>query len=223
MRQNSELEDAGDYSAYKLANYNSDVDDYDEQPKFAQLKVQPKKNDFNGDFEILPQSQFQSKNLNEALTDFNTKDWSKCNKVMKGEMTCYYCKDAKGATQEECMFVSASNPKNIKLERHESTKYDTNSRSPSSTSATIVAAPSYKSSQLRSDPSKKEQFARLRMGRPLVPTKSSFVEPLVTPASSEQTYKKTIKRTISHKTKKIDDYIPAESRAIAFESHIAHD
>lgn len=239
----SELKDAGEYGAYRLASFNSDID-YDE-PKFAHYKTslsnKPRSEKL---IELLPVSkvggnQFKSRNLNQALTDFNTKDWSKCNKVMKGELTCYYCKDAVGATQEECMFVSSTNPKNIRVERHETKNYDTNSQRPAPTVPSLVSTTIGHSAALKAAP-KPERFARLRMARPLMPTKASKIEtaePLVTPKTSLESYfgddstnptssnfKKTIKRTILSKTKKFtDDYIPAESRAIAFESHVNHE
>lgn len=234
----SEMEDAGDYGAYKLANYNSDVDDYEEEPKFAHLKVEPKKaEEVKTDFEILPDSQFKSKNLNQALTDFHTKDWSKCSKVIKGDMTCYHCKDAKGATQEECMYISSSNPKNLKVERHESQKYDHNSRKPLPTASTINAVEIIKPAHLKAAPAapagNRERFARMRMGRPLMPTKAALTaEPLVTPKistnidpvdhlNSDPSFKKTIKRTATYKKRVMGYYTP--SRAGVFETHVHHE
>lgn len=218
-----------------MAVTNGDVDDYDEEPaKFAHLKVQPVTNS-KRDFEILPQSQFDSRNLNQALTDFSSKDWSKCRKIMKGDMTCYYCKDTKGATQEECMFVSSTNPKNIKLERHEAKQYNIDSRRPSPTTKSYVTA---NAPAIVVVPENKEKFARLRMARPLMPTRATLLkasaEPLVTPKTSinpndhgDSYTKKTIKRTVSHNNKnkfnRFDDFYPAESRVVAFESHVLHD
>ncbi|CAG9805735.1 unnamed protein product [Chironomus riparius] len=234
----SEMEDAGDYGAYKLAGYNSDVDDYDEHEKFAHLKVEPKNEAGKKDFEILPNSQFKTKNLNEALTDFNTKDWSKCSKVKKGEMTCYYCKDAKGATQEECMFISSSNPKNLKVERKESSHYNHNSRKPNATPDAVEIIKSLPLKVGPIVPDNRERFARLRMGRPLVPTKANLAraEPLVTPKINtninpvdyihfDPTFKKTIKRKASYRQRKNFDFDflePSESRASKFESHVRH-
>lgn len=248
--QKSESEDA-DYGAYKLAGSNDDVEDYDEpkfgqikaEPKFGQLKAEPKKKIVN-DFEILPQEKFESRNLNQALSNFKTKDWSSCNKIMKGDMTCYYCKDHKNAVQEECMFVSASNPKSFKVERSESKSYDNTKP----TKKPFYSPPTLeKSQELRLSPiivpDKKERFARLRVGRPLMPTKASVkstAEPLVTPKTSlnpnnhddylSASNKKAIKRTVSIKKKVFDDdfyqpyddYEPAESRAIRFESFVRH-
>lgn len=240
----SESEDA-DYGAYKLAGSNDDVEDYSEQ-KFGQLKAGPKDEKVINDFEIIPQSQFQSRNLNEALTDFNTKDWSSCNKLMKGDMTCYYCKDHKNAVQEECMFISASNPKSFKVERSETKNYD-NTKKPTATTKkpnTALKRPIYvapeepKSASIRADPvtaNNNERFARLRTGRPLMPTKATIkatAEPLVTPTTnlnpnnhddfSRSGTKKTIKRTVSYKKNVSDPFQPEESRAVHFESHVRH-
>ncbi|KAG5682492.1 hypothetical protein PVAND_011843 [Polypedilum vanderplanki] len=245
----SEIEDAGDYGAYKLASDNGDVDDYDDGPKFAHLKVEPTQQNekVKKEFEILPQAEFESKNLNQALIDFNTKDFSTCKKVMKGDMTCYYCKDAKGATQEECMFVSSTNPKNIKLERHEAKSYDINSRRPTSTIKSSIISDVPISAPIKVAPvlpDNREKFARLRMARPLMPTKATIIkhaEPLVTPKTSinpnnfdnyDSHQKKTIKRTVSNKKKFVDDfhsddyhpdYFPSESRVVAFETHVNHE
>lgn len=237
LKHLSESDDA-DYGAYKLAGTNDDVEDYDE-PKFAHLKAEPNDSKLINDFEIIPQKQFQSKNLNQAFTDFKTKDWSSCNKIMKGEMTCYYCKDHKNAVQEECMFVSASNPKNYKVEHHET--FD-NSKKPTATTKkpiTPTKKPAVKFEAIRVAPEsddKKVRFARLRVGRPLMPTKPSVkstAEPLVTPTTNlnpnnhddfqNTESKRTIKRTISFQKKfSDDDFYPAESRAIRFESHVQH-
>lgn len=162
---------------------------------------------------------------------------------MKGELTCYYCVDVKGVNQEECMYVSSSNPKSIKLERHESKNYNHDSRRPSPTFPTIISTTLGHSAALKVAPvvpDKRERFARLRMGRPLVPTKATkeeTAEPLVTPKTSfefhlgddlsnpsSSNFKKTIKRTIINKKKRhFDDFLPAESRAIAFETHVMHE
>lgn len=242
LKHKSESEDA-DYGAFKLADDTDDVADYDE-PKFAHIKAEPKNKKVINDFEIIPQSQFQSKNLNQALTDFETKDWSQCNKIMKGDMTCYYCKDHKGAVQEECMFISASNPKNFKVEHHEAKNYD-NSKKPSTQSKKYAKKPTFapRSEAIRVAPTKspssekKERFARLRIGRPLMPTKATVkatAEPLVTPATNlnpndhddfqKSANKKTIKRTVSFSKKYSDNdrFEPDESRAIHFESHVHH-
>lgn len=239
----TESEDA-DYGAYKLAGTDDDVEDYDE-PKFGQIRVEEPitTEKYVNDFEIIPQKQFESRNLNQAFTDFKTKDWSSCNKLMKGDMTCYYCKDHKGAVQEECMFISASNPKSFKVERHESKKYDNTKKptNPVKKAAYTFATDSPQSAAFKVEEGgmdKKQKFARLRIGRPLMPTKASVkstAEPLVTPKSSfvdpnehddyaDSANKKTIKRTVSIQKKFYDNdrFEPAESRAISFRSFVRH-
>lgn len=214
-----------DYGAFKLAGYNYDVDEYDEPNAHLQAyKNAPQKKQY----EIIPQDAFESKNLNQALTDFKSKDWSKCNKITKGELTCYYCKDPFGANQEECMFVSASNPQKFKVARVETTSFDQNSRKPSA--STI----SPRSAALKLPPSinQKEKFARLRIGRPLAPTKATpKAEELFTPNPNTDRdnigtkNSKTIKRTVSFRKKVFDsndEVKPAESRAMYFEHHISH-
>lgn len=222
----SESEDA-DYGAYKLAGHNDDVDDYESAPKFAQLKAEPKSQQqqqqkktnlkakksnhatpiTEHDFEIIPRTEFKSRNLNQALTDFKTKNWEKCDKIMKGDMTCYACKDHKGAKQEECMFIQESNPKSFKVEHREARDYDENSRRKKPTTTTEASVKLPKSHETV----KKEKFARIRMGRPLMPTKAPKVtaEPLYTPNPlnpvnydhSFMENKKAIKRTINIKRK----------------------
>lgn len=205
----SELEDAADYGAYKLAGFNSDVEDYDE-PKFAHLKVEPKNGQhIKTGFKALPESQFRTRNFNEALTDFKTKDWSKCKKVIKDDMTCYYCKDAKGATQEECVSISSTKPKNA---------------GPTKIMKIIKSAPFMLSPVT---PKGHERFARLRLDKPLKPTKASYTkaEPLVTPKTiTDPSYKKTIKRTVTYKKKTSEGQsVPKDSRASAFEMHVLHE
>lgn len=238
LKTATESDDA-DYGAYKLAGDNDDVADYDE-PKFAQIKAEPK----DKDFEILPDTEFKTRDVSQAFTDFKAKDWSKCNKIMKGDMTCYYCKDQKGAVQEECMFISASNPKNFKVEHRQVKNF---SKKPTGTTKKpftplkkpIVVAP-VKSQALKNEPEyseKKQKFARLRVGRPLMPTKASVkstAEPLVTPTTNlspldhddytNSPNKKTIKRTVSFRKHLFDSdhYEPAESQAIHYETHVRH-
>lgn len=254
LKHLSESEDA-EYGAYKLAGENDDVADYDE-PKFAQIKAEPQTTTEANDFEIITQQEFQPRDVKDAYSDFKTKDWSKCNKLMKGDMTCYYCKDHKGAVQEECMFISASNPKKYKVARSETSTWD-NSKKPTATTKKPItptrrpytqepASTTAKFEAIRAGPNrpamseKQEKFARMRIGRPLAPTRGTVkptAEPLVTPATSinptsyddfvRRSDRKTIKRMAHFRKKKNhfdDDFFqPAESRVISFESHVNHD
>lgn len=53
-------------------------------------------------------------NIDEALKDFDSRDWSLCKKRAQGDLTCYVCKDRDGANHEECMFVQESRPKSVR-------------------------------------------------------------------------------------------------------------
>jgi len=63
------------------------------------------------------------KDLEKMLGEFTQKDRSECKKVMKDQMTCFQCVDAKGMQHEECMFVAASEPKTSHLAYHESKEF----------------------------------------------------------------------------------------------------
>lgn len=112
--------DDADYGAYKLAS-QYDVD-YDEQPRSAKLQVADKsieKNsneNLNTEFEFIEPYNFDGLEINRALSEFKKKDWSKCSKKSKGDLTCYYCKDAKGFDQEECIYVSNNDKKKFPSE-----------------------------------------------------------------------------------------------------------
>lgn len=220
----SESEDA-DYGGYKLAGYNDDVDDYESGQKFARLKVEPKKQqqptklkkeNQNHDFEIIPTSDFKSKNLNQAFSDFKSKDWSKCEKLTKGDMTCYNCRDEKGMKQEECMFIQESNPNNYRVEHREGGSYndDSRRRKPKTQLTPTTTSTSLPRTTRGLQAVKREKFARIRMGRPLMPTKlpKATAEPLVTPNPLDYDHaissnKKAIKRTVNI-SKKIKRNMP---------------
>lgn len=63
----------------------------------------------NTEVEFLPNYD-SKKNVEEVLAEFKTKDWSQCKKEIKGDLTCYQCKDSAGVKREECMFLSGSAP-----------------------------------------------------------------------------------------------------------------
>lgn len=233
---NSESEDADD-GGYKIAEFNDDVDDYESESKFARLKVAPKnqqqqqqkvtkprkqlqqlqqQQNKNQDFEIIPTSEFKTKGLNQAMTDFKTKDWSKCEKMTKGDMTCYNCRDKKGVKQEECMFIQESSPKGVTVKHSGSGSYNENSRkkkqprtqvNPTTTHTTTEPTPR---TTRGIEVVNREKFARLRMGRPLMPTRLPVkvtAEPLVTPNPVDGydhaivDNKKAVKRTVNVKRK----------------------
>ncbi|CAG7816981.1 unnamed protein product, partial [Allacma fusca] len=62
--------------------------------------------------------------LEKLVGAFNQKERSGCQKVQKGDMTCYVCRDSRGMNKEECMYASNDpNGKNTRMAYHESTEY----------------------------------------------------------------------------------------------------
>lgn len=59
------------------------------------------------------------KDVEEVLAEFAKKDRSNCKKAHKKGMTCYLCVDKKGLENEECMYVSESQPKSTHIAYHE--------------------------------------------------------------------------------------------------------
>ncbi|XP_055708897.1 DNA ligase 1-like [Phlebotomus papatasi] len=78
--------------------------------------------DDDSEYEFIPDYEHK-KNVEEVLAEFKTKDWSKCKKTQKGDLTCYECKDPDGVLHEECMFVSESSPRTSRLTYEENKKY----------------------------------------------------------------------------------------------------
>jgi hypothetical protein len=63
-----------------------------------------------------------TQNLQHLMSNFDGKDRNGCQKVQKGDMSCYVCKDARGMNKEECMYAS-NDPKNQRMAYHEVTEY----------------------------------------------------------------------------------------------------
>lgn len=132
----SESEES-DYGAYKLASYYDA--DYDDQPRSAKLQVaeQPQERNsnenVNTDFEFIEPYKFDNADFSRALSDFKYRDWTKCDKKIKGELTCYYCKDERGFDQEECVYVSGSKPKSSNLKMVKKYRRASNDEKPSTT------------------------------------------------------------------------------------------
>lgn len=79
------------------------------ESKNGKLQRSDDDDDTSAEVEFLPNYD-SKKNVEEVLAEFKTKDWSQCKKGIKGDLTCYQCKDSFGVKHEECMFVSGSAP-----------------------------------------------------------------------------------------------------------------
>lgn len=67
-------------------------------------------------------SEDHKKDLEKALGEFQNRDWSNCKKIVKKKLTCYQCVDKNGVSNEECMYVEASQPVSKHLAYHEEKK-----------------------------------------------------------------------------------------------------
>lgn len=50
--------------------------------------------------------------VDKILAEFKTKDWSNCEHSIKGDLSCYLCKNSDGGKQEECVYDSGSQNNN---------------------------------------------------------------------------------------------------------------
>ncbi|XP_021946999.1 probable cyclin-dependent serine/threonine-protein kinase DDB_G0292550 isoform X2 [Folsomia candida] len=66
--------------------------------------------------------QDNAQNLNKLVENFSERDRAGCQRVLKGDMSCFVCRDARGMNKEECMY-SSNDPKNQRMAYHEVTEY----------------------------------------------------------------------------------------------------
>ncbi|KAF5290622.1 hypothetical protein FQR65_LT01912 [Abscondita terminalis] len=59
------------------------------------------------------------KDVEKVLEEFTKKDRSDCKQIKKKGMTCYLCVDKKGIKNEECMYVSESQPQSSLIAYHQ--------------------------------------------------------------------------------------------------------
>lgn len=240
--EHREIDEANDYGAYKLADFNEDVADYD-QPRSAPLKVYPgdspvdnpqDQENINTEYEILPQSEFNENNFEKVLSEFKKKDFSNCKKTTKGELTCYVCKDRAGLKQEECMFVSQTNPKNKKISFTESKSFGKALKKRPATTTEAPQAQYQEAPQIPQNQQNYQQsfgqrapaarYQRTRKPRVLAPTTSipqvtfDHLSPIV---AQDQIQRRTVK--IKRKVL-VDNKTPVmcNNHPTCYESHVLH-
>ncbi|KAF5281022.1 hypothetical protein FQA39_LY05227 [Lamprigera yunnana] len=64
------------------------------------------------------------RDVERVLEEFSKKDRSNCKQVKKNQMTCYLCIDKKGIQNEECMYVSESQPQSSLIAYHQLERVD---------------------------------------------------------------------------------------------------
>jgi len=85
--------------------------------------------------------------VNKMLGEFRNKDRSNCKKSLKDKMTCYKCKDDKGAETEECMYITDSAPNDRKQSYHETKKFNNSPEVVKSTADTDKSNENHKQQQ----------------------------------------------------------------------------
>jgi hypothetical protein len=203
--------------------------------------------DADTDFEYVSDDVEAKKDVDRALAEFKTKDWSNCDQMEKGDLTCYYCKDKGGVKHEECMYVSESSPKSSYLAYSDNSSY----HKPSADEDELkIAASNPRSSQIRATPSpkgtttgttttkskprkrpikkattnKKGVVANKKATASLKAVNKKDVESAkLNPVNSKESgsqEKHTIKRKVTFKVN--DEMDPKKSRAMYYEHHVSH-
>lgn len=187
--------------------------------------------DSSAEVEFLPNYD-SKKNVEDVLAEFKTKDWSQCKKEIKGDLTCYQCKDEFGVKHEECMFVSGSAPTRLAYsetkEYHDpegSTKKDNKSSGSEIVSKTSFVPDTNKAQKVNRKLIVRKRKAKLQDGgakttRPV--TSSATTETAPKPEDSadqnDGIAKRTIKRMVSYH---YEDHSHPEPDVLVYEHNLS--
>lgn len=180
------------------------------------------------DVEFLPNYDTKQ-NVEKVLADFRKKDWSKCDKEKKGDLTCYQCKDERGVRHEECIFVST--PQTSRLTYLETKKYknpndrrteddDEDSSDNGSevvTDRSIVAESNSEKKKLKRKLVLRKRKAKLTKINNNVGPVTYAPKPEDVTEHQAANEKQTIKRTVSYRIENSNEQVPAESRVMVYE------
>ncbi|XP_018331912.1 uncharacterized protein LOC108741567 [Agrilus planipennis] len=136
------------------------------------------------------------KDVEKVFAEFIKKDRSNCKQVAKKGMTCYLCLDSKGIQNEECMYVSESQPKNTLMAYHE--MQHTNQK------PGVVPAPTVESkAEVQMMPQSTAATAVQQQQQQPQAAASSLVETVIkyVPTPASETKPIPIKRSIERKSK----------------------
>lgn len=169
------------------------------------------------------------KDVDSVLAEFNKKDWSKCQKITKGDLTCYKCKDKNGANYEECMYISDSTPKKSRVIYEENKRFyedaDADAKSAGTASvAEVVDTPDEAEEDAADetvDSNKSKQRVVVKK-RKLASDKSKEAD--LTPENDSETQsdeKQTFKRTISYTANSETDGKEDPDRSIRYEQSVS--
>ena len=179
-------------------------------PLAANEKLQKKAKN-NDDVHILNYN--SRKDVDKVLEEFRNRDWSKCTKAKKKELTCYQCKDPSGVKHEECMYISE--PQNQKLTQ----KQTKNPKKKVIVTKKVTKKTSPKGKKDNVKITKKTKKVTIKKGNNYdispIQRSAKLIDATVTPSD-----KQTVKRTISVRSKVNNDKEPA--RVMHYEHQIMH-
>lgn len=187
--------------------------------------------DSSAEVEFLPNYD-SKKNVEEVLAEFKTKDWSQCKKEIKGDLTCYQCKDNFGVKHEECMFVSGSAP--TRLAYSETKEYHdpegVNKKDNNGSGSEVVAKTSFVPDTNKTQKVNRKLIVRKRKAKlqddaikSTRPTTSTTTEAAPKPEDSvdqkDGVGKRTIKRMVSYH---YEDHSHPEPDVLVYEHNLSH-
>lgn len=180
------------------------ADSYDDYEKFyshAFPKTNKKEN--LKEYETLPGYNSKNSDVDVVLAEFKKKDRTSCKKTIKGNQTCYKCKEADGSNYEECMFVSDSTPKKSRYAYDDETSDQSEDQS---------GDQSKEGSEIIEE---KVPTQKMRV----VVKKRKLNKPVEENTSEE---KRTFKRTVSYKVEGNDGVNPDGLKTVEYEHSIFH-
>lgn len=188
--------------------------------------------DSGTEVEFLPNYD-SKKNVEEVLAEFKTKDWSQCKKEIKGDLTCYQCKDPFGVKHEECMFVSGSAP--TRLAYSETKEYHdpegVNKKDNKSSGSEIVSKTSFVPDTSKTQKINRKLIVRKRKAkvqedgvktvRPITSTTTTETAPKPEDSADlkDGTARRTIKRMVSYH---YEDHSHPEPDVMVYEHNLSH-
>lgn len=183
-------------------NYKFDDEDTYEKYYSRAFPKENKKENLK-EYETLPGYSSRNSDVDVVLAEFKKKDRTSCKKTIKGNQTCYKCKEQDGSNYEECMFVSDTTPKKNRY------VYE-NSDDQSKEGSEIVEE-------------KAEVPTENKLKKKIVIKKRKVVKSDDKPKeenSSEE--KRTFKRTVSYKVEGNDGVNPDGLKTVEYEHSIVH-
>lgn len=232
-RRNDDDDDDSSSSSAKHGSYDDYFAHIFPEAKNGRLQIADSSENQNADDDVEYHPDYESKqNVEKVLAEFKTKDWSKCAKEIRGDLTCYLCRDDSGVRHEECMFVSGSGakdaaPKSSRLAYSETKEFHTPNNGPAE-KYTAAEKDEHYVPKKAGKPKKKNSrklIVRKRKTRVSKPHgEEASLNPLDIDEHQSAGSKKTIKRMVSIKmhTDEEPKSAATDGRSMTYEHSIEH-